>query len=277
MGVTNTLRGDSFWNGPYYWLKVFLTYGLNVDQNPNFLFISKSFLPWIFSPMIVLTLGITLYVLPESGYFRNGALPIEENDFKLYGKFFNEENIWGSELIDPAHPKWTKTYLWIVFMPIFLGAVIAGLYNFFIFKKIKKTKHLPKVKSILLWHLFACIFTGVEMALMTGNIEIRFEDFFYSLFVDRKANKVFIYGLQYGRQGQYHPISLAISMWIINLLAFFAVYAILITLGELDKIIKNIDWPYKRIKMMIESRKVVEFNIEDYLENDITKEETPTT
>ena len=276
MGVTNTLRGDSFLNGPHYWLSVFLTYGLNVNQNPDDLFVSRSFLPWIFAPMIVLTLGVTLYILPESGYFRNGAFPIKEKDFKSLGFFFNDPDIWGSELIDPAHPKWTKTYIWIVFMPIILGAIIGGLYNFLMFKVLKKQKrYLPKAKNVLLWHLLACVITAVEMALMTGDIELRFSEIFYSLFVDRKSNKVFIYGLQYGRLGQYHPISLSLSMWIINLTAFFLVYIILITMGNLDKIAKNIDWPYRKVKGMIEARKAVSFvDIDEYLEK--SPEETVT-
>ncbi|MHA1686461.1 MAG: hypothetical protein ACTSYD_08665 [Candidatus Heimdallarchaeaceae archaeon] len=255
MGITNTLRGETFWDGPNYWLYVFMTYGLNAGQSPDELFISKPVLSWIFAPMIVLNLAIILYVLPASGYFRNGAFPIEQEDLKKSSMFFNAKDIWGSELINPNHPKWTMTYLWIMFMPIFLGTLLAAIYNYIVFKLIKKQKYLPSAKNVLLVSFFACLFTGLEMALLSGDITFQFSKFFKSLFVERKNNQFLVYGLQYGESGQYHPISLAFSMWLINLIPFFFVYGIFLFVGNIKTIVENLDLPYRKLKDYIEARR----------------------
>ena len=91
MGITNSLRGDehTFWEGPSYWMSVFLTYGLNGGQDPGLRIIAKPVLVWFFAPMVVLILGFTLFVLADSGFFRNGAFPVDELDFAQSHKFFS--------------------------------------------------------------------------------------------------------------------------------------------------------------------------------------------
>lgn len=255
MGITNTLRGGTFWGGPKYWLEVFMTYGLNAGQTTEELFISKPVLDWIFSPMIVLNLAIILYVLPASGYFRNGRFPIEEQDLKKSSMFFSAQDIWGSDLLNPNHPKWTLTYLWIMFMPIFIGTLIAAIYNYVVFKLVKNQTYLPSAKSILIINLLATLFTGIEMALLTGDITLQFSGFFKTLFVERKNNTFLIYGLQYGETGQYHPIALAISMWLINLIPFFFVFGIFLFVGNIKTIVLNLNLPYRKLKEYIHSRR----------------------
>ncbi len=261
MGITNTMRGGKFFEGPGYWIDVFLTYGLNSGQDSSIRFIAKPFLVWFFAPMIVLILGWGLFLLTDSGYFRNGGLPVEENDFNELQRFFSDDNVWGQELINPARPKLTKTYIWLVMMPIILGAVFTGTYNFIMFKKIKKTKYLPSVKKFLTVISISCLIIGVEMALMTGNITLDFTSLFYSLFVDRTMNEFILYGTQYKTEGgkahpgQYHPIGIAVTLWLLYLIPFFVVYLIILLIGNLDNVWKNKNFAYKWVSGFIESRK----------------------
>ncbi len=256
MGLTNTFRGGSFWQGPAYWLDVFLTYGLNTGQDSTARLISKPFFVWFFAPVVALILGFSLFLLSDSGFFRNGGLPLAiEADFNEAGRFFSVENIWGQELLNPDKPKFTKTYLWIVIMPIILGAIIAGLYNFIMFKLVKKKKYLPSAKSFLLIVFICALIIGIEMALMTGELVLEFKKLFYSLFVDRRDNQFLIYGLEHGGQGQYHPIAVALTTWLLYLVPFFAVFLIILILGNLDNVWKNRNIVYKRVAEFVAARR----------------------
>lgn len=261
MGITNTLRGGKFFEGPSYWIDVFLTYGLNSGQDSTIRFIAKPFLVWFFAPMVVLILGWGLFLLADSGFLRNGALPVAEKDFNELQRFFSYDNIWGQKLINPARPKWTQTYIWLVFMPILLGAAVSALYNFIVFKKIKKTRYLPKAGKFLSVVAISCLILGVEMALMTGNITLDFIGLFYSLFVDRTLNEFIIYGSQYTtaggkvHPGQYHPVGVGLTMWLLYLVPFMVTYGIFLIIGNLDNVWKNKDFVYRWVKNFIVSRR----------------------
>ena len=256
MGITNTLQGGSFWAGPSYWMEVFLTYGLNTGQDAGLRIIAKPIFVWFFAPVIALILGFTLFLLADSGYFRNGGLPAAvEADFNEAGRFFSMDNIWGQELLNPDKPKFTKTYIWIVIMPIILGAAISGLYNFIMFKMIKKRKYLPSTKSFLLIVFICALIIGIEMALMTGELVLEFKRLFYSLFVDRRDNQFLIYGLEHEGQGQYHPIAIALTTWLIYLVPFFMIYFILLILGNLDNVWKNRTILYDKVVGFVEARR----------------------
>ncbi|MHA2357264.1 MAG: hypothetical protein ACXABK_00660 [Candidatus Heimdallarchaeaceae archaeon] len=275
MGVTNTLRGGSFLDGPRYWMDVFLTYGLNAGQDSMLRFIAKPFLVWLFAPMVVLMLGFTLFMLTDSGFFRNGADPVAELDFNQSHRFFSIDNIWGSSkhingssvVLDDPSPKWTLTYFWIVWFPIIIGAIVAAIYNFIIFKKIKKERYLPKPRNFLLITFVASFVIGLQMALMTGNIGLSFRQLFYSLFVERVQNNFLIYGFEYGGQGQYHPIALTIVIWLLYLVIFLMVYFIFIILGNMDNIWKNLDYPYRRVVNYINARKAPDLSFEEKVNN----------
>ncbi|MBY8999835.1 MAG: hypothetical protein KGD64_02875 [Candidatus Heimdallarchaeota archaeon] len=272
MGITNSLRGPehTFWEGPSYWMSVFLTYGLNGGQDPGLRFIAKPILVWFFAPMVSLILGSSLFLLADSGFFRNGANPVDELDFAQSHRFYSMDDIWGSELISISNPKWTIMYFWIVLAPIVLGAVVTGTYNFIMFKLVqKKKKYLPSAKSFLLLTFLGSIITGTSLALMTGNITLKFRDLLFSLFVDRKSNNFLIYGLNYANeQGQYHPIAVAFSTWLIYLIPFLVIYAIFLIVGNLDKIWKNRNYLYNKITYSIESRKTPLLDFQDQLTSD---------
>ncbi len=262
MGITNSLRGSehSFWEGPSYWMNVFLTYGLNGGQDATLRIIAKPVLVWFFAPMVALILGFALYLFADSGFFRNGAFPVDELDFAQSHRFYNVENIWGSELINPTNPtnpKWTNMYIWIVLMPIILGAVVSATYNFIMFKLVqKRKKYIPSAKSFLLIVFISSLIVGTAMALMTGDITLSFRDILFSLFVDRKSNDFLIYGLGYANeQGQYHPIAVAFSTWVIYLIPFLIIYAIFLIIGNLDKIWMNRDFLIRKITDGIKARK----------------------
>ncbi|MBA7542292.1 hypothetical protein ES705_34612 [subsurface metagenome] len=261
MGFTAMSTADdiTFTGGPNYWLKVFLTYGLNGGQEIALRFVSKPFIEWIFAPMVSIVLGIILFILPESGFFRNGLFPTEELDFEATHKFFSITDIWGSG-VNTAHPKWTNMYLWIVFMPIVIGTVVAGFYNFIMFKLVLKRKHLPKAKNMLIWNLIATLIVGIQMALMTGDIVLRFSGILRSLFVERKTNNFIEYGLVYGGEGQYHPIGLAFTMWLVNMIPFLLVYLTLMIIGNLDVYWQRRDFIYRRVKLFINERKTIKFD-----------------
>ena len=275
MGVTNTLRGESFFDGPRYWMDVFLTYGLNSDQDSLLRIIAKPFLVWLFAPMVALMLGFTLFMLTDSGFFRNGADPVAEIDFNQAHRFFSIDNIWGSGnhingssiVVNDPSPKWNLTYFWIVWVPIILGAIIAASYNFIVFKKIKKEKYMPKPRNFLVITLIASIVIGIQMALMTGNIGLRFRELFYSLFVERVKNNFLIYGFEYGGQGQYHPVALSVTIWLLYLVVFLMVYAIFILIGNLDNIWKNIDYPYRRVVKAIDARRAPDLSFDEKVDN----------
>ena len=268
MGVTNTLRGGKFFEGPGYWIDVFLTYGLNSGQDSSLRFIAKPFLVWFFAPMVVLILGWSLFLLSDSGFLRNGGLPVQEQDFNELQRFFNYDDVWGQDLINPARPKWTKTYIWLVLMPILLGAAISAIYNLIVFKLIKKTKYLPSVTKFLLVIALSSLLIGIQMALMTGNISLSFIGLFYSLFVDRTINDFIIYGTQYKIEGekthpgQYHPIALALTLWLLYLVPFFATYLIFLIIGNLDNVWKNKGFLIKWVRNFIESRKEPDLSLD---------------
>ncbi len=271
MGITNSLRGPShtFWEGPSYWMSVFLTYGLNAGQDPNLRIIANPILVWFFAPMMALILGFALFMFADSGFFRNGALPVDELDFAQSHKFYSMENIWGSELINPANPKFTNMYIWIVLMPIILGAVVSATYNFIMFKHVKKKKKfIPSAKSFLLIVFIASLITGISIALMTGNITLSFRNILFSLFVDRKTNNFLIYGLAYANeQGQYHPIGVAFSIWLLYLIPFLIIYAIFLLIGNLDKIWVNRNYIVRKIGDSIKARKTPELDFQEKLDN----------
>ncbi|NPD87293.1 MAG: hypothetical protein HGN29_01130 [Asgard group archaeon] len=273
--ITNTLRGESFFEGPRYWMDIFLTYGLNSNQNPNLRFIAKPFVIWFFAPIVTLLFGFTLFMLTDSGFFRNGADPISEIAFNQKHRFFNAPNIWGSNvhingssiiLNDPS-PKGTQTYFWIVWIPILLGAFITAVYNFIVFKKIKKTKYLPKASTFLVAIFVGSLIVGTALALMTGDIRLNFQDIFYSLFIERVTNNFLEYGFEYGLRGQYHPIGVTFTMWLINLVPFLIVYGFLIIIGNIDNLWKNIDFPVRKIKEFIQARQTPELIFEGSTEN----------
>jgi len=260
MGITNTLRGGKFFEGPGYWIDVFLTYGLNSGQDSALRFVTTPFLVWFFAPMFVLILGWGLFILTDSGFLKNGGLPVEEQDFNELQRFFSYDDVWGQELINPARPKWTKMYIWLVMMPILLGAVVSGTYNFIMFKKVKKTKYLPSATKFLLVIGVSSLIIGIQMALMTGNITLEFIGLFYSLFVDRTLNEFIIYGTQYKEAekthpGQYHPLGVAITLWLLYLIPFFVVFLIILIIGNLDNIWKNKNFVYRWFSNFVESRK----------------------
>ncbi len=234
MGITNVLRGDSFFRGPAYWIGIFLTYGLNTGQDPTSRIIAKPVLNWIFAPMVALTLGVTLFILPDAGFFRNGAFPQEEKSFDKSYMFFNTD-VWGSKLTNVNHPKWTQMYLWIVWMPIIIGTTIAALYSFIVFKKIqKREKVMPSPSKNLLYGFIAAIIVGISMSLMTGNIILNFGGILRSLFIERKNNHFIIYGLQYNSHGQYHPVAVAFIIFLMEFIPFFMVYGIYLFITKLD-------------------------------------------
>lgn len=272
MGITNSLRGPThtFWEGPSYWIGVFLTYGLNGGQDPSLRIIAKPVLVWFFAPMVALILGSSLFLFADSGFFRNGAFPIDELDFAQSHRFYSMDNIWGSELINPANPKLTNMYIWIVLMPIILGAVVSAIYNFIVFKLVmKKKKFMPSVKSFLLITFTASLITGIAMALMTGNITLSFRNILFSLFVDRKTNNFLIYGFDYiNEQGQYHPIAVAFSTWLIYLIPFSIIYAIFLLVGNLDKMWANKGYLIHKINYAIEARKTPVLDFQEQLDKD---------
>ncbi|MCG3225935.1 MAG: hypothetical protein H7645_03390 [Candidatus Heimdallarchaeota archaeon] len=275
MCITNSLRGASFFEGPRYWTEVFLTYGLNSNQNPAQRFIAKPFVIWFFAPMVALFLGFTLYMLTDSGFFKNGADPISEIAFNQKHRFYNVPDIWGSNvhingspiLLNDPSPKGTQTYFWIVWIPILLGAFITAVYNFIVFKKMKKTKYLPKAGKFLVAVFVGCIIVGTALALMTGDIELRFTELLYSLFVERVTNNFFEYGFEYGLQGQYHPTGTSFTMWLMFLIPFLLVYGFFIIIGNLDNIWKNIDFPVRKVREFIVSRQEPELVFEETSEN----------
>lgn len=271
MGITSSLRGEehTFWEGPSYWMSVFLTYGLNGGQDSGLRVIAQPFLVWFFAPMVAMILGFSLFLLADSGFFRNGAFPVDELDFAQSHRFYSMDNIWGSELINQANPKWTNMYIWIVLAPIILGAVIAGTYNFIMFKMVQKKKYLPSAKSFLLLAFLGSIITGTALALMTGNITLNFREILFSLFVDRKSNNFLVYGFEYANeQGQYHPIAVAFSIWLIYFVPFLIIYLAFLLIGNLDKMWKNRNFLYIRIVNAIEARKTPTLDFDEQLEND---------
>ncbi len=283
MGITNSLRGPThtFWEGPSYWMSVFLTYGLNGGQDPSLRIIAKPILVWFFAPMVALILGSSLFLFADSGFFRNGAFPVDELDFAQSHRFYSMDDIWGSQLINQANPKWTNTYIWIVLMPIVLGAVVSGTYNFIMFKLVKKKKkHIPSAKSFLLISFIASLITGTAMSLMTGNITLSFRYILFSLFVDRKSNNFLIYGFEFANeQGQYHPIAVAFSTWLIYLIPFLVIYAIFLLIGNIDKIWANRGYIVRKIGGAIEARKTPVLDFQEKSDNDEYEnhvDETPT-
>ena len=105
------------------------------------------------------------------------------------------------------------------------------------------------------------------MALMTGDITLEFIGLFYSLFVDRTLNEFIIYGTQYkvgdkSHPGQYHPIGIAITLWLLYLIPFFASYLIFLILGNLDNVWKNKNFVYKWFTNFIESRKEPDLSLD---------------
>jgi hypothetical protein len=273
--ITNTLRGGRFFDGPKYWMDVFLTYGLNSNQNPGLRFIAQPFVIWFFAPVVALLFGFTLYMLTDSGFFRNGADPISEIAFNQKHRFYNVADIWGSDVhingtpivVNDLSPKGTQTYFWIVWMPIMLGAFIAAVYNFIVFKKIKKTKYLPKAGTFLVAVFIGCVIVGTALALMTGDIKLSFQDLFYSLFVERVTNNFLEYGFEYGSQGQYHPIGVAFTMWLMYMIPFLIIYGFLIIIGNLDNVWKNIDYPVRKVRDYIKARQEPELEFEQQQEN----------
>ena len=249
MGLTNTFRGGSFWEGPSYWIDVFLTYGLNIGQESALRLIAKPVFVWFFAPIIVLLLGFSLFLLSDSGFF----LTSPEQAFDP-SRYFSIQDIWGSQILNPDKPKFTKTYLWLVIMPLILGAIVSGTYNFIMFKMVKKRKHIPSAKIFLLVVVIFALIIGIEMALMTGELVLEFKKLFYSLFVDRRNNQFLIYGLEHGGEGQYHPIAITLTVWLLFLVPFLAIYLILLIIGNFDNIWKNKNFIYRRIVKFIESR-----------------------
>jgi hypothetical protein len=262
MCVTNTLRGGNFFDGPKYWMEVFLTYGLNSNQDPGLRFIAKPFVIWFFAPIVALMLGFTLYMLADSGFFKNGADPISEIAFNQKHKFYNVPDIWGSNvhingspiILNDKSPKGTQTYFWIVWVPILLGALVAAIYNFIVFKKVKKTKYLPRASIFLIAIFIGSIIIGTALALMTGDIKLSFKDLFYSLFVERVTNNFLIFGFEYESQGQYHPIGTAFTMWLMYIIPFLIAYGFFILIGNLDNIWKNIDYPVRKVRDYLKAR-----------------------
>ncbi len=276
MGITNTLRGESFLEGPYYWVSVFLTFGLNSGQDPSSRIIAKPVLVWFFAPMVVLILGFCLFMLGDSGYFRNGYDLVAEQNFAQNHRFYSLENIWGSnlplnksgELAFPNNPKYTLAYFLIVIMPIVLGAVVAGTYNFIVFKIVqKRPKFLPKTRTFLVIMFLASLVVGVSVALMTGNISLDFREFFYSLFVDRRSNTFLVYGFEFqeccGEQGQYHPIGVSFTAWLLYMIPFLLVYGIFLLIGNLDTIWRNKDYFYRKITGAIDARRTPDMDFDE--------------
>lgn len=249
MGLTNTFRGGSFWDGPSYWISVFLTYGLNTGQDATLRLIAKPVFVWFFAPIIVLLLGVSLFLLSDSGFF----LTSSEQAFDP-SRYFSFQDIWGSQVVNPDKPKFTKTYLWLVLMPLLLGAIVSGTYNFIMFKVIKKRKYIPSAKTFFVIIALFALIIGIEMALMTGELVLEFKKLFYSLFVDRRDNQFLIYGLEHGGKGQYHPIAVTLTICLFFLVPFFVIFLILLIIGNLDNIWKNKNFLYRRIVKFIESR-----------------------
>jgi len=230
-------------------LFVFLTYGLNTGQDATLRLVAKPVFVWFFAPIVVLLLGVSLFLLSDSGFF----LTSSEQAFDP-SRYFSIQDIWGSQIVNPDKPKFTGTYLWLVIMPLILGAIISAIYNFIMFKIIKKKKHIPSAKTFLMLVVLFALIIGIEMALMTGELVLEFKRLFYSLFVDRRDNQFLIYGLEHGGEGQYHPIAVTLTVWLLFLVPFFAIYLILLIIGNLDNIWKNKNFLYRRIVKFIESR-----------------------
>ncbi|MCK5408718.1 MAG: hypothetical protein KAJ30_00505, partial [Candidatus Heimdallarchaeota archaeon] len=127
----------------------------------------------------------------------------------------------------------------------------------------------PSAKSFLLLAFIACFITGITMALMTGDITLSFRNILFSLFVDRKTNNFLVYGLGYANeQGQYHPIAVAFSTWLIYLIPFLIIYAIFLLIGNLDKMWVNRGYLIRKISDSIEARKTPVLDFQEQLDND---------
>ena len=123
----------------------------------------------------------------------------------------------------------------------------------------KRQRYLPKPRTFLVIMFVASLIIGLTVALMTGNLSLDFREFFYSLFVDRRSNTFLVYGFEFqeccGEQGQYHPIAVCFTTWLLYMVPFLLVYAIFLIIGNFDNLWGNKDFVYRKITEAINARR----------------------
>jgi hypothetical protein len=220
---------SKFYEGPQYYTKMMLSYGLNRDAElPKLV----TWLPVTFlvAPMFVLLFGVAFFFITNAGFAPNGPAiyeiapdtgfykdrapgVVDYRGFDMYG-FFSMDVPGTNSNIDSylfGNPKLSDFYLIVVFGSILIGALAATLINFKLFENSKQPRYFAhlRILTISTWFVawtFASM-TGVTFVLPFGIIASILGDGRTNFFIRHKWTSSSL-GIETFDIGMYHPLTI---------------------------------------------------------------------
>ncbi|MHA2252037.1 MAG: hypothetical protein ACXAD7_16860 [Candidatus Kariarchaeaceae archaeon] len=205
------------YKGPQYYTELFLTFGLNrfVEDEIPAIFLSVP-LSFIIAPMIVLILGVMFFFLQGAGFAPNGPgveITGPEGEFwqrqdaiRMHEWAYFSKDLPGAENYLMDNPKLNSFYIVVIFLSLFVGAVIGALINFYLFS----TKVQPKIFSYLRFFAISCWFVSVLTSVFSAPVYVLPVGIFFSILVDKDTNFFVRYKwlkIHDADNGYYHPLS----------------------------------------------------------------------
>ncbi len=214
---------------PAYYQKAMLTYGLNYDETiPEF----WNYIAIFTAPMIVILLGVSLFTLRTSGFAPNGPdIKNTAPETSLYLGEGRDFDIWGYFSMDiPFAEKYAFNfklnffYFFIIILPLLIGPIIAGLYNYYKLNKASSgfKQHMTIVAVSAF--IFSIIFSN-----LSAPVYISLWGLLKSLIIDRRTNYFIRYrwvSYEFLDNGNYHPMSIfnyMVLVWIPILIYFVVI------------------------------------------------------
>lgn len=196
--------GEAIFAAPSHFAQLFINYGLNAGKVDEFTYEKIEFnralesASWLFSPWILYVLGFMFAILVNSGFPK----PTGDYDYLDNYFYFHERTV----ALNSS--KGGGFYFLIYWLPIILATLIGAFISRRLFEKDEVEINVLKVGG---FNLIIGFIVGLQMGVMTGTYDVSFIGFFRTIFGISEENTAVIF------TGQYHPNSIMIMSWFLNL------------------------------------------------------------
>ncbi|MEA2070004.1 MAG: hypothetical protein U9O98_01800 [Asgard group archaeon] len=222
---------EAIFAAPAYFAQLFINFGLNAGKTGEFSYEKIEFnralisASWIFAPIIIYVLGMMMSFLIGSGYPK----PTGDYDYLENFYYFHERTVALNS------DKSGGFYFFLVWLPLIISILIAAFISTRIYDKERRND--VNVFGLIFLNLLFGYIVGLQMGVMTGTYRFYIGGFFKTIFTNNRNNT----GITFN--GQYHPHSILIVSWFINLIPIFLVALWFAIYDSIEKqIIRLAEW-----------------------------------
>ncbi|RMG31192.1 MAG: hypothetical protein D6732_15030 [Methanobacteriota archaeon] len=217
---------ESIGSAPNYYASLFLHYGLNARSTYDSP-IAEGIMSWIFTPFLVVFLGLALFFIKEAGWAYNSPYFDFSQINKTYAFF--SHNVFGYEVIFFGQ-KGNAFFIGMVWLPIIAASVVTIMYKL-------HTKRETWIVTRFAINLLISFKLGMEMAKMTDpNLHFNWNEFIPTLIEHRYTNNFVVFS------GHYHPFMMMVLLTFVQIVP-------MIVLGLMEG-------GYKSLKIYLQKREI---------------------